>query len=141
MNRSGKNCLQVAFGKKEGIIMAWEHFDVFDSGKCVVRDMNSGQEQEWEYLFGYVTTGKQRVFMNYRLIVQEKDNGRCFVGNYRHHLWGTLCDIHAKMLEHGLDLHVAGTSERYYETGLSHNSGWGYLRGTDIAIRMMDSYY
>jgi len=121
--------------------MAWEHFDVFDSGTCLVRNLTSGKTQEWAYLFGYVTTGKQRVFMNYRLVIKEKETGRSFVGNYRHHLWGTLCDVQKKMNEQGLDLHVAGTSGRYYETGLSHNSGWGYLHGRSGAIRMMDSYY
>ena len=121
--------------------MAWEHFNVFDKGTCLVRDLRSGETKEWEYMFGYVSTGKQRVFMNYRLVIREKDNGRSFAGEYRHHLWGTLCDVQKKMLEMELELHVAGTSERYYETGLSHNSGWGYLHGRNGTIRMMDSDY
>lgn len=115
--------------------MNWQHYEPNQTGlACVIdhdRDLNCPFE------IGVVTTGKQRVFHRYYLKVVAPD-GTDIIGTSEHSLREALLVVGRQFDERGLILFVAGTNPDFYESGLSANSGYGYLPTVNRAVHMMD---
>lgn len=112
--------------------MAWEHFDVKDSGQLRVYDL---EEHDWQpgwYQIGTVSTGKSRVFHGYRVCVSTQDQD--FHGSDSHSIHEALRACGARMNAAGFKLRVVGLSAQYGESGMSFNSGSGYLRGQPVSM-------
>lgn len=73
----------------------------------------------------YVSTGKQRVHMGFRMVLELNHSMFCS-GSHLNSL-EALDDLSRQMQENGYQLHVWGLDPRYYQTGLSEGSGYGYI--------------
>ena len=118
--------------------MAWEHFEIKDQGLCKVFDKTSKEILDCQYELGIVSTGKQRVFWGYRLVIYAPDfiivgSSKGYSESYR----PALRDCNEKMTEHGLVLLIAGNVENYSESAMSGGSGYGYLRNTRGSVNIM----
>lgn len=106
--------------------MAWKHYEVQRSG--IVSIIIGEEAVDCQFRMGNITTGKQRVYQCYYLCIALPD-GREAIGEDQHNLRAALLDVAKKLAEMGITLTVAGLDDRFYESGLSHNSGQGYIDG------------
>lgn len=88
---------------------------------------------------GSVLTGRQRVWVGYFCKVIDS-NGESWLSEHPHSLRGALLDVEAKLEIRGWKLDVIGTSEGWYESGLSENSGYGFHAQVDGAAHMLDPW-
>jgi hypothetical protein len=103
----------------------WEHYkrvgDV-ETVRVSDRHCEAFSARIWEES---VSTGKQRVHVGYRTVLESE------IRNFRsgHHSTriAALRALDQQMQEQGYRLHVWGLDPRYYETGLSDGSGYGYI--------------
>lgn len=104
--------------------MAWYHYEIRSTGIIWFAQMDRLSEASFE--IGVSFTGKQRVFHSYFINVIHPD-GLVTIGMDRHNLRDALFDVAKQLAQMGYTLAVAGLDDRFYETGLSHNSGLGYI--------------
>jgi hypothetical protein len=116
--------------------MDWETIKSLKDGACKLE--NSGVVSECRYSLVSVYTGKQRVFQGYRLTIVCV--GKEFIGEAQGENMSsalTMCvdeleaefGAEAKLLVNGLD-------PNFKESGLSGNTGFGYI--DDECVHMMD---
>ena len=116
--------------------MEWEKFERSEIGE-ILASSSTGQ-QKCPFQMGSVVTGKQRVF--HRICIKLiLPNGETVEGRDQHSVRGALYALQAKLSSRGITLVAAGLAPEFYETGLSFNSGYGYLSGFEAAIHMMDT--
>ena len=114
--------------------MIWEHFDAGQAGEVTVTD--GYRTYGCVYEIGEVTTGRQRVFSRYFIRVTLPD-GTLEIGEDQHSVRSALMNVATKLSARNLRLMAVGASLGFGETGLSWNSGWGYVDGCSKAVHMM----
>ena len=115
--------------------MNWQKFDVWETGTASVIDGDIAVVCPFE--LGAIATGKQRVFHAYFVQIQLPD-GTAITGLDRHSVRAALYSTGDMLRERGLGLLAAGLLGDWYESGLSFNSGYGYLPTLHRAIHMME---
>ena len=116
--------------------MAWRKYETRISRSCEMFGPDGVVDAV--ATLGYVATGKQHVFVAY--YAQITDNcGQTFLGENDHSMRQALraAADHAG-LAGWLPL-LVGVDENFYETGLSENTGYGYLRGRTGPFHMLDA--
>lgn len=115
--------------------MNWQHYEPYSTGLACVIDGDI--EIACPFELGVIATGKQRVFHAYYVQIQLPD-GTTITGLDRHSVRAALYSSGDMLRERGLGLLAAGLLDDWYESGLSFNSGYGYLPTHDRAIHMME---
>lgn len=115
--------------------MVWRHER--EEFRAPISATQSGQIIGGTGICGTIETGGSRTFHSYYSRVQFA-NGIDVVEEHPRHLLTSLAELAAKIETQGLQLMCAGLAEDFYESGLSYNSGWGYLRGASEAVHIMD---
>lgn len=87
---------------------------------------------------GLVYTGKQRVFAGY-FVQAILPSGEPVLAEDPHILRRALCGLELKLNALGWSLGAIGLDERFEESGLSSNTGWGFHAEKDGAVHMLDS--
>ena len=116
--------------------MAWEHFEDMNKGTAI--GLADGQIRTLQYRYGAVSTGRQRVHAGYFVEISAGDQVRV-MGRDQYGLVTALRSAADQLEAEGVTLKAAGTSPEFYETGLSFNSGRGYL-GKGPAVSMMEPH-
>lgn len=114
--------------------MTWENQTLLQHGVCRVTNRN-GAELGGRYELVSVDTGRSKVFWGYRLTVDVEE--KQFSGESRHNMISAVRQCGANMRAAGLELHVNAMNESFQESGLSANSGYGYIDGHQKAVHMM----
>ena len=112
----------------------WLHYEPCAEGDaCVIdeRDM-----RHCPYEIGSVTTGRQRVFHSYYIKVTLP--GEEVSGHDLHSMHAALLDLDHQLRARKLILVAAGVEPSFSESGLSFNSGFGYLPYCNQAVHIMD---
>lgn len=115
--------------------MAWEHYERHMTGK--VAATCGGRALQYHFEIGAITTGRQRVFSRFFVRVKLPD-GADVSGEDTGGPVQALRRLNETLLLKGIRLHAAGLDPRFYESGLSSQSSWGYLDGEDRAYQMME---
>lgn len=117
---------------KETVICAhrWRRNEPFAAGPCLVRRDELVIDARYE--LGTVHTGKARVFVGYFTRLNCAD-GHTSLGGHPHSLRKALQNLVSDGLAPaGYELlNCAALDDRWFETGLSANSGFGYLDGQE----------
>jgi len=113
----------------------WKHYEPHQTGTTCVIDHEGVQDCRFE--IGRVTTGRQRVFSRWFVKVT-MPNGAEFIGEDPHNIRSALADVDRQLEHRHCILVAAGIEDGFYETGLSQNSGYGYLPDVDRAVHIMD---
>jgi hypothetical protein len=114
----------------------WETYNVRMDGVALYSD--GGIVMQAPYEVGVILTGRQRVFRDFFVRV-ELATGDTITATDRYGLRAALLHLRDQLALAGIELHVAGLSPTFYETGLSSNSGFGYVAGLSSPVHMMDS--
>lgn len=115
--------------------MNWQHYEPHTTGLACVIDHD--RDLYCPYEIGSITTGRQRVFHRFYIKIVAPD-GADFIGTSEHSVREALLDVDRQLDQRKLTLLAAGTYPEFYETGLSANSGYGYIPTCDFAVHMMD---
>jgi hypothetical protein len=115
--------------------MEWKHFEPHKTGSTCVVDRDCAFDCPFE--IGSITTGRQRVFHRYYVKVIAPD-GHEVIGTSEHSLRQALLDVDRQLDQRELVLLAAGTYPEFHESGLSANTGFGYIPTCDFAVHMMD---
>lgn len=115
--------------------MEWRHYEVRDQGTALVLDKD-GVAIDATYSLGLVSTGRSRVFAGYfvKLILA---TGTEFMGEDEHSLRPALWQLASSLSSVGLELRCSGLDQRWRESGLSVDTGWGYFMFYPEAVHMM----
>lgn len=113
----------------------WKHIEPSQVGDALVLHQNETRNCKFEA--GIVTTGRQRVFSAYYVRVDLPD-GSSRRGEHRDGPVQALRHLSCLLKDDDMHLIAAGLDERFYESGLSAQSSWGYLHGEDRAFHMME---
>lgn len=115
--------------------MEWKHYEPNQTGLACVIDHD--RDLYCPYELGSITTGRQRVFHRYYVKVIAPD-GHEIVGTSEHSVREALLDVDRQLDQRELVLLAAGTYPEFHESGLSANTGFGYIPTCDFAVHMMD---
>lgn len=115
--------------------MAWKHER--EHFQTPITVTHNGQIIGGTGICGIIETGRSRTFHAYYSRVKLA-NGIDVVQEHSRHLLTSLIELAAKIEVLGMQLLCAGLAEEFYESGLSCNSGWGYLRGASEPCHIMD---
>jgi hypothetical protein len=121
--------------RTEKIMGNWKHYQASRIGTTCVVDHE--QVRDLPYEMGSLNTGRQRVFSRWFVKITMPD-GSEVVGEDPYNLRAALYDVDRQLSERGCILVAAGIEAEFAESGLSHNSGYGYLPNVSRAIHMMD---
>lgn len=113
----------------------WHHHEPHTIGLTCVIDHD--RDFDCPYEIGSITTGRQRVFHRYYVKVIAP-NGADIIGTSEHSLREALLDVDRQLDQRELTLLAAGTYPEFYESGLSANTGYGYIPSCDFVVHMMD---
>lgn len=113
-----------------------EVIEVMQEGRCKLRRGSDSSLIEAEYGIGRLYTGKQRVFEGYQVSVRL--GPKHLVGRSNSSLRDALRRVANECESAGFRLCVAGLVDGYSESGLSSNSGFGYVQGE--CIHMMTEW-
>ena len=113
----------------------WKHYEPEQRGTTCVIDRE--QVRDLPYEIGHVSTGKQKVFHRYYVKITLAD-GSEIIGEDPHNIRTALFHVDQELGKRHCILIAAGVEKDFSESGLSHNSGYGYLPNIDRAIHMMD---
>lgn len=119
--------------------MAWEHFNVKKQGVSKVINLATGEISVCQYKRGVILTGKSRVFLGYKIIIEiaeEKITGTS--EGYSESYSGALADCNNKIRQLGLMLLVSGNVPSYVETPLSGGAGYGYIAGKAEPVDILE---
>ena len=106
----------------------WISYEASTTGYCHARW--NGKPWRGTYTIGTYHSGRSRVYEGVFTSIKSGD-GRVWTGHDRWCLIEALTRLFEQMSDEGLQLVCAGLDERFYETGLSSGSGYGYLRGLE----------
>lgn len=98
------------------------------SGECEA--VWDGAPWKATYEIGTYHSGRTRVYEGVFTRIGS-DDGREWVGHDRWSYVEALKRLFERMTEDGLHLVAAGLDERFYTTGLSDGSGYGYVSGME----------
>lgn len=117
--------------------MSWLHYNPYHQRMICVK---TPDELVWmKCQLGTVTTGRSRVYAGYyaRLLIED---GSTLFGRDPYNLRPALETLAIEANKHGLTLLVCGLLGHFYETGLSANSGGGYIgtRENALPVHMLD---
>lgn len=115
--------------------MDWRHYETWKTGKTCVIDGDFALDCRFD--MGAITTGRQRVFHRYYIRIHLPD-GSVMTGEAKHNVRAALFALDRDVRNHGMALLAAGIDERFEETGLSHNSGYGYLPEINRPVHVME---
>lgn len=121
--------------------MTWEHFDIRENGDCRIQKIGEIGTVDARYTMGIMSTGKQRVFWGYQLIISLPD--REFVAKskgYSGSYLPVLVVANEILAEEKLRLLVAGNAASYSESAMSGDGGRGYIDGNKFALKIMSEY-
>ena len=120
-------------------IMNWEHSELLRVGGIYLFAENDAYKAiPANYAMASVSTGRSRVFHCYKLSVFVGDSA--YVGTDSRSLIGAVQACAENLRIAGLRMRIAATADAFSETGLSYNTGWGYVPGRARAIHMMEFY-
>lgn len=120
--------------------MAWEHFEIKDTGCCKVFNTQTASEISAVYEIGILSTGRSRVFWGDQIIVYIEQTS--FIGRNKGNSESyhpALRDLNEKLAAKDLRLLVAGNHPSYIESPMSGLSGYGYI-GRGGSCKMMSFY-
>lgn len=113
----------------------WESHSTIHAGTCrVASESNANLAGTYELVS--VSTGRSKVFWGYRLTLEV--DGRQFVGEDRYNMINAIRQCGSAMQATGYELRVNAMSNSFQESGLSANSGYGYIHGREGPEHMMD---
>lgn len=115
--------------------MGWKHYEAWKQGTATV--VVEDEVGECRYDFGAISTGRQRVFHRFYARVEFPDNG-ALVGEDPCGVRAALDDLNRQLQHRGIRLVVAGLDPAWTESGLSQNTGFGYLPNCDHAVHMFE---
>lgn len=115
--------------------MNWRHYENWATGTACVIDDPIAVNCPFE--LGAICTGRQRVFHRYFVRVQLPD-GSSAMGEHEHSLRDALYALSDELRRHDLGLLAAGLSDDWFESGLSFNSGQGYMPSLSRTVHMME---
>lgn len=115
--------------------MAWRHREVRAQGKALV--VQDGAPIAADYGMGIITTGRARVFAGH-FISLTLPSGTEFSGENERSMRDALRALAHSLVVVDLELRCAGMETDFTESGLSLDTGFGYLPGYDGAIHMLD---
>ncbi len=121
--------------------MTWEHFDIRDTGECRVQQIGESGTIFARYAIGLLSTGKQRVFWGYQLVISLAD--REFVAKskgYSESYLPVLTVANELLSVENLILLVVGNAPSYSESAMSGGGGYGYVDGSKSALKIMSEY-
>lgn len=113
----------------------WKHYETQRRGMTCVIDHE--QVRDVPYEMGALTTGRQRCFHRWFVKITMED-GTEFTGEDPYNVRAALVDLDRQLEARRYILVAAGIEPEFSESGLSHNSGYGYLPNVNRAIHMMD---
>jgi hypothetical protein len=116
--------------------MEWRHYEVRATGTVTVAN-DSGAILGATYTMGIVSTGKARVFAGHFVSVT-LNTGTELSAEDEHSVVAALRKLASHLAVVNLDLRCVGLDSGWTESGLSYNTGWGYLGKDQAAIFMMD---
>ena len=116
-------------------IMNWRHYEPWTIGAACVVD--GKYTLTCPFVIGQVCTGKQRVFHRFYIRIH-LPNGDEVTGEDEHNVRVALFAIDAELQKQGLLLLAAGLNDEWRESGLSHNSGLGYVPGINRPVHMLE---
>lgn len=117
--------------------MDWRHYEVRATGAAVLVT-DKGASVAVAYEMGVVATGRTRVWAGYFVRVMLPGETE-FSGENERSLRRALRTLAVSLAAMRLELRCVGLDERWSESGLSVDTGWGYIDGHDRAIHMMDA--
>lgn len=112
----------------------WESCSPISTGACRVAS-ESSTDLAGTYKLVSVATGRSKVFWGYRLTLEV--DGRQFVGEDQHNMIDAVRQCGYVMQAAGYTLCVNAMSDSFQESGLSANSGYGYIHGREGPEHMM----
>ena len=115
--------------------MNWRHYKPWATGTTCVIDGKYALTCPWE--IGQICTGKQHVFHRYYVRIQLLD-GTTVTGEDEHNVRSALFAVNTVLENRGLALLAAGLDEQWEESGLSHNSGYGFVAGVKRPVHMFE---
>jgi len=114
--------------------MVWRKYQARRSGECWI-DITGEHRVRFEV--GIVETGRSRVYEGVYLKVWGPD-GQEWLGEDRWSLLRALHDVAGQIESAGGKMMCTGLDPKFYETGLSSGTGYGYIEGHGEALYMMD---
>lgn len=114
--------------------MSWEHFEV--RMKCWVTVVTSKAVSDWPCEWGGVTTGRQRVFSRFFVRIQ-LPSGEQVTAEDRDSPVQALRRLDEKLKRSDIFILAAGLDARWYQTGITDRTCWGYIEGDDL-VRAYD---
>ena len=116
--------------------MGWEHTEALKLGDLKLMIDNAGHPDRAAFVLDSVSTGRTRVFHGYQLSVYF--NEKVYNGSNPRSLRDAVLDCASKLREDGLRMSIAAVADGFGESGLSYNTGWGFLPGKVQAVHMME---
>ena len=116
--------------------MTWRHYETRSTGAVLVN--KSGIPLAATYEMGIVSTGRSRVWAGHFVSVTLPSDTE-FSGEDEHSLRAALRKLDAHFAAVDLELRCVGLDPEFSESGLSVDTGWGYVPGGDGAVHMMDA--
>jgi len=115
--------------------MEWRHNEVRAAGAAILVDRD-GLPVTATYKMGIVSTGRSRVFAGHfvKLVLASETE---FTGEDEHSMRSALWRLASNLSSVKLELRCSGLDERWWESGLSANTGWGYFATYPKAVHMM----
>ena len=115
--------------------MEWKKYQPRASGQCAMDLRGDGVLADFE--MGIIETGRSRVFAGYYIKVISED-GEEWVDEDPGSVRAALHALDDQVAFDGGRLLCAGLRDDFHETGLSANTGFGYIEGFRHALHMMD---
>lgn len=115
--------------------MGWRHYEGRGRGDVALVN-GEGACVPATYEHGLVLTGRSRVFAGYYVRVTLASETE-FTGEDEHSLRSALLRLASNLAAGKLILTCSGLDPRWRQSGLSENTGWGYLPFYPEAVHMM----
>lgn len=115
--------------------MIWKKYRARREGECHV-DLN-GEDVIADFEMGIIETGRQREYSGH-YIKMLGPNGEEWLGEDASSVRAALCALDEDVGRDGGRLLCAGLLDGFQESGLSVDTGYGYIDGYPRAIHMME---
>lgn len=115
--------------------MTWKKHRPRREGECQIDLKGEGIIAEFE--MGIIETGRQRVYSGHYIKVISPD-GEEWLGEDASSVRGALRALDDEVGRDGGRLLCAGLHDGFYESGLSADTGYGYIDGYPGALHMME---
>lgn len=109
---------------------SWRHFETRDSGLSWADAGEVEITVRWAH--GIVETGRSRVFAGY--FVRVEVGNLTFSDTDQHSLRQALRVVAEQAKNEGINLRFAGLWDQFEESGLSANTGWGYIDHASLSM-------